>query len=71
MLAACVAQSRNYVALGGLLVVDLFRIHHGSARVCVCVYILHPAEHVLKARVLETPVEYRTLGGKPLDIYLV
>jgi len=32
MLAACVAQSRNYVASGGLLVVDLFCIHHGSAR---------------------------------------
>jgi hypothetical protein len=36
--------------------------------VCVCVFILRPAEHVLKARVLETPLEYRTLGGKPLDI---
>jgi hypothetical protein len=35
MLAACVAQSRNYVASGGLLVVDLFRIHHRSARIVV------------------------------------
>jgi hypothetical protein len=39
--------------------------------VCVCVYILRPAEHVLKACVLETLVEYKMLGGKPLDIYLV
>jgi hypothetical protein len=35
MLAACVAQSRKYVASGGLLVVDLFRIHHRSARIVV------------------------------------
>jgi hypothetical protein len=42
----------------------------GSVCVCVCVLIFRPAEHVLKARVLETLVEYRTLGGKPLDIYL-
>jgi hypothetical protein len=38
--------------------------------VCVCVLIFRPAEHVLKARVLETPVEYKTLGEKPLNIYL-
>jgi hypothetical protein len=38
--------------------------------VCVCVSIFRPAEHVLMARVLETLVEYRTPGGKPLDIYL-
>jgi hypothetical protein len=30
--------------------------------VCVCVSIFRPAEHVLMARVLETPVEYRTPG---------
>jgi hypothetical protein len=34
--------------------------------VCVCVRVLifRPAEHVLKARVLETLVEYRTPGDK-------
>jgi hypothetical protein len=35
MLAACVAQSRSCVASRGLLVVDLFRIHHGSALIVV------------------------------------
>ena len=38
MLAACVAQSRNYVASGRLLVVNLYyevRIHHGSASIVV------------------------------------
>jgi hypothetical protein len=41
--------------------------------VCIDVYILilRLADHVLKAHVLETPVEYKTPGGKPLDIYLV
>jgi len=32
----------------------------------VCVYILRPADHVFKTRVLATLEEYRTLGPKAL-----
>jgi len=38
--------------------------YEGLQRVCVCVHILRPADHVFKTRVLATPKEYRTPGAK-------
>lgn len=50
--------------------VQMMMQSRGGNTMCVCVSILRQGEHVLMQRVLETPVEYRTPGGKPLDVYL-